>query len=445
MKPERIAIAGLNEDVDEGAVCVIAGRLVQVSPATLTIEDQSDRRTFGFPNQNPDLARVRVGDIVELFMRYENKAWRVGEAPKVLVPCLLEGAAQQRWMRRFFNQGDQKRRNLTLRSRLKRAMHDFFAHEDFLEMDTPLLVACPGMEPNLVGFSTEWVGPDRDWCKRYYMPTSPEFHMKKLLTMGYERIYEFSRSFRNGEYSGHHQPEFTMLEWYRAYAGYEQIMEDIEALVFYAVREATGKNHLEYRGHPIDLKPPWERVSVRELFLSRFRIDLNTIHSGADLATAAIANGFTYVRPDESLDDVFFRLFLTEIELKLGWEKPVILYDYPIEMAALSRRKDSNPRYCERFEVYMAGVELANAFGELNQAAEQAKRFKAFSDESQAQRGFHYEQDREFMQALRFGMPPSAGIALGFDRLVMLAANENALDAVLAFPHLAPVEEDVDS
>ncbi len=435
---ERIPIASIRDLEEEGATCVVAGRLVQLSPATLTLEDQTDRRTFGFPNNNPDLTRVRLGDILEVTLMLRQKAWRV-MSHRVLTPCMLDQEKMRQWMARWMETGNRKRRNLVLRDAVMRSMRDYFLSDNFLEVATPTLVACPGMEPNLTGFSSQWVGPFGGWEQNYYLPTSPEFHMKKLLVLGYERIFEFARCFRNREFSAHHQPEFTMLEWYRAYSDYETIMTDTEQLVSKAAQDALGTMTIQYQGRTIDLTPPWPRVSVRDLFLQRLKIDLSETRNAPALARAAIERGFSYVSPNETFEVVFFKLFLTEIEERLGWDRPVILRDYPMEMSALARRKPKDQRYCERFEVYIAGIELANAFGELTNAPEQKRRFMDDMAESDKERGFHYEPDEEFLEALSFGMPPSAGIALGVDRVAMLLANETSLFPVTAFPHRSPV------
>ena len=437
----RVQIKYLKEEQKENSLCRISGRLVQLSPATLSLEDETDRRTFGFPNYNPKLSRVRQGDILELTLRYHHKAWRV-ESYQVLVPCMLTDDRQRQWMKRWLSQGNHKRRNLVLRDYLSRAIRDFLWNLNFIEVATPSLVSCPGMEPHLTGFSTDWQGPETSWRKLFYLPTSPEFHLKKLLALGYEKMFEFCRCFRNQELSALHQPEFTMLEWYRAYEGYEQIMDDVEEMVHHAAQMVIGNEQLFYQGRQINLSPPWKRRSVRELFLETFEINLDSILSGADLARAARQNGYEYVNENETFEDVFFKLFLTEVEAKLGWEQPEILFDYPAEMAALSRLKPGNGRYCERFEVYIAGIELANAFGELNNADEQARRFDEFAAASERERRFHYEPDGEFLDALRFGMPPAAGIALGFDRLAMLFANETTIKAVCAFPHAVPQKKE---
>ena len=439
----RIVIGELTAQESEGQICHIVGRLVQLSPATLTLEDMTDRRTFGFRNDNPDLARVRIGDLLELKLEFHHKAWRAIET-QVLSPCLLTEQDQRRWMQRWFLHSNRLRKNLHNRDRITRTVREYFHQENFLEVQTPTLVPCPGMEPHLEGFQTVWEGPNHLWKKTLFLPTSPEFHLKKLLSLGYEKIFEFSKSFRNGELSGHHQPEFTMLEWYRAYESYERLMEDIENLVFQAAmsipKNGMGKaGVLHLNGKDISLAPPWKRLSIRQLFLDVFRVDLDKLQDGPDLARAARFQGFTYVSENESFEDTFFRLLLTEVEPKLGWDRPVILYDYPVELAALSRRKPQNKRYCERFEVYIAGTELANAFGELTNPNEQARRFSEFTELAMKERGYHYEVDGEFMDALKFGLPPSTGIALGFDRLVMLLCGENSLDAVMAFPHQAPI------
>jgi len=440
---KRIRIEALVNFEEENNTCTIAGRLIQKSAATLTLEDESDRRTFGYTNLNSDLARVRIGDLLELNLRYTHKSWRVIEQ-RVLVPCLLENKKHKQWMQRWFKQSDKKRKNLRLRANLKRSMREYFNRHEFMEVDTPTLVPCPGMEPNLLGFKSIWVGPDKTFRRELFLPTSPEFHLKRMLALGYEKIFEFAKSFRNGELSSHHQPEFTMLEWYRAYEGYEKLMEDVEYMVCRAAKEVLDSSSIDIKGKKIDLNPPWNRISVKDLFYDEMGINLDNIRNGIEFAIEANKNGYSYVKQAESFDDIYFKLFLTEVELKLGWDKPVILYDYPIEMAALSRAKPDNKRYCERFEVYVAGVELANAFGELNNANEQNRRFQQFGKESRDERGFSYPIDEGFIDALRFGMPPSAGIALGFDRLAMLFAGEKALDYVCCFPHRSPIEEEDD-
>lgn len=442
MNKRRIPLSNVASGAEQGSTCIVAGRLLQISPATLAIEDETDRRSFGFRNSSPNLSRLRVGDILQLNLKFRNDAWRV-EKYRVLVPCMLNNHVGRDWVQRWLEHGNRKRKNLILRDRINRAFRDFFHSQNFLEISTPLLVECPGMEPNLTGFQTEWRGPENIWRKKYFLPTSPEFQLKKMLVLGYERIFEFSRCFRNCEISSLHQPEFTMLEWYRAYKDYDVIMEDVEAAVYFAVNSVLGKDFLPFQGKMIAVKPPWKRVSIRELFVSAFGVDLDQVVNGADFAEQAIANGYDYVDAEDSFEDTFYKLFLTEIELKLGWDQPVIIYDYPIEMAALARRKPGEPRYCERFEVYIGGIELANGFGELNNVKEQAHRFDEFAMRSRGERDFHYEPDREFMEALGFGMPPSAGVALGFDRLVMLCAQESELDGVMALPHVEPpLEED---
>lgn len=441
MNGQRVQIGKLPEGDAENDRATVVGRLIQRSPATLTLEDETDRRTFGYPNDRPELNRVRVGDILRLDLFWRMGGWRVTSAD-VLVPCLLENSKQRDWMQLWFTHSNQRRRNLNLRARLIESLRAYFLRHEFLEVTTPSLVPCPGMEPTLRGFSTIWQGPDKAWMRKAYLPTSPEFHLKRLLVLGYERVFEFSRCFRNGEYSDLHQPEFTMLEWYRAYEDYTRIMDDTETMIARAARELLGRETLRCKGKDIDLSPPWTRISVRELFAQRLGIDLQEITDARQFAGAARLRGYTYVTAEDSFDDVFFKLFLNEIETGLGWDKPVILMDYPIEMAALARRKPQAPRFCERFEVYIAGIELANAFGELNNAQEQARRFDAFVKESDAYKGYHYDPDEGFLEALRFGLPPSAGIALGVDRLAMLFAQESNLDAVTAFPHRAPVLEE---
>ena len=260
--------------------------------------------------------------------------------------------------------------------------------------------------------------------------------MKKLLVAGETRIYQLARCYRNLERGPTHHPEFTMLEWYRANAGYREIMRDCEGLL----RACAGPQGVyRWKGMACDPRLPWEYLSVEEAFRRHADIDLLATApdparpDAARLAAEARRIGLT-AAPGDAWDDVFFRVFLERIEPKLGHPAPTILHDYPVSMAALSRVKPDAPRLTERFELYVAGLELANAFGELTDAAEQRRRFLADQQTRRARVGEAYPIDEDFLAALEHGMPEAAGIALGLDRLVMLAAGAEDIAQVLWAP-----------
>jgi lysyl-tRNA synthetase class 2 len=284
------------------------------------------------------------------------------------------------------------------------------------------------MEPHLRAFQTMLERPGDDSVPRF-LHTSPEFAMKKLLVAGLPRIYQLTHCFRNAERGSTHSPEFSMLEWYRAGASYLDLIGDCEALL-----RATGTRLMTWQGRVCNPYETWERLTVAEAFSRHCGIDvLPTVDDRDALAAAAQPLGIA-PHDGDTWEDLFFRIFLAAIEPKLGIGVPTVLYDYPISMAALSRPKASDPTLCERFELYVCGLELANAFGELTDAAEQRRRFEADQATKQKLYGETYPIDADFIAALEHGLPESAGIALGFDRLVMLVAGASHIDDVLWAP-----------
>jgi lysyl-tRNA synthetase class 2 len=321
-----------------------------------------------------------------------------------------------------------RRPYLEARGRILNAMRDVFASRGFTEVETPALQVSPGLEPHLRAFATLLERPGEAAAPRF-LHTSPEFAMKKLLVAGMPRIFQLTHCFRNAERGATHSPEFAMLEWYRAGATYLDLVADCEALL-----RAAGTRLMTWQGRVCDPHAAWERLSVADAFSRHCGIDiLATVEDLDALARAARPLGIAPHAAD-SWEDLFFRIFLAAIEPKLGIGVPTVLYDYPIEMAALARPKANNPRLCERFELYVCGLELANAFGELIDAAEQRRRFEADVTKKRELYGETYPIDEDFLAALEFGMPESAGIALGFDRLVMLASGATHIDDVLWAP-----------
>jgi lysyl-tRNA synthetase class 2 len=327
---------------------------------------------------------------------------------------------------------------LLARGRITDAVRAWFRARDFVEVETAILQPSPGNETHLHAFATELHDPGGARAP-LYLHTSPEFACKRLLAAGERRIFTFARVFRNRERGALHHPEFTMLEWYRANEPYETLVDDCAALLAVAA-EAAGTPSFSFRGRVCDPQTAPERLSVAEAFVRFAGIDLmTTLTPEPDrtrIATAAQAAGIR-VADDDTWSDVFSRVLVERIEPQLGVGRPTILDDYPSVEAALSRRKASDPRLAERFELYACGIELANAFGELTDPAEQRRRFAAEMAEKERIYGERYPVDEDFLAALAV-MPPASGIALGFDRLAMLAAGAPTIEHVLWTPVANP-------
>jgi lysyl-tRNA synthetase class 2 len=322
-----------------------------------------------------------------------------------------------------------KKPYLAKRQAVIRAVRAFFDAQGFDEVETPALQQAPGMEAHLHAFKTERLNPERDRAETLYLHTSPEFAMKKLLVAGCEKIYQICHTFRNAEGSRLHACEFTMLEWYRAHAGYRNIMDDCVDLLR-AVATSCGVSEFKHRGKSADPFADWEIISVIEAFQKYVGIKLNVESTVAEFS-ALVQSLSIHTAPDDSWDDLFFRVFLEKIEPHLGIGQPTILYDYPASMAALARRKPEDPRFAERFEVYVCGIELANAFGELTDAVEQRERFVESMALKEKLYGESWGVDEDFITALAHGMPESSGIALGIDRLAMLVSDAEDIKQVL--------------
>jgi elongation factor P--(R)-beta-lysine ligase len=319
------------------------------------------------------------------------------------------------------------------------AIRRWFSDQGFVEVDTSVLQVSPGNEAHLHAFSTTLIDP-AGAPHTLYLHTSPEFACKKLLAAGEERIFTFAPVFRNRERGALHHPAFTMLEWYRARTPYDELMQDCAQLLRLAAH-AAGARLLTHGARSADPFASPDRLSVAEAFHRYAGIDLLGTLAGATpdaaaLAAAATARGVR-VAEDDSWGDTFSRVLLAKIEPHLGNARATILDKYPCELAALARREAGDPRLAERFELYACGVELANAFGELTDPAEQRRRLEAEMREKERRWGERYPIDQDFITALAH-MPPAAGGALGLDRLVMLATGATRIEQVLWTPVAAP-------
>lgn len=313
---------------------------------------------------------------------------------------------------------------LTRRAALARAVRRFFDDRGYTEVETPYAVPAPGEEVHLRAFATTREHPDGR-REPLWLNTSPEFAMKRLLVAQAGPIFQFARVWRNGEASALHAPEFTMLEWYRPGAGMDDLIDETVALL-----QAVLPPVARCRGVTTDLSR-FERLTVAEAFHRYVGADLLAI--GEDAAGLAAAAGVR-LRDGETWDDLFFRLLLDRIEPRIGRDHPTFLTHWPAAQAALARRDPADKRVAERFELFICGIELANAFVELTDPAEQRARFQADRLRRHAVSGPDWELDEDFLAALAHGMPPSAGIALGFDRLAMLASEADRIGQVLWLP-----------
>jgi elongation factor P--(R)-beta-lysine ligase len=328
-----------------------------------------------------------------------------------------------------------RRPYLIKRSQIAARLRAWFAARDFVEVETAALQVSPGNETHLHAFATDLIAPGGERAP-LFLRTSPEFACKKLLAAGETRIVDFARVFRNRERGALHHPEFTMMEWYRANEPYETLMEDCAAVMQEAAR-VTGATRFTFREKTIDPFAAPERLTVADAFARHAGIDLlATINAGQGdhaLLAAAAAKAGVAVAADDTWGDTFSRVLAERVEPQLGLGRATILYEYPLPLAALARKKPGSARVAERFELYACGVELANAFGELTEVDEQRARFSSAMDEKARIYGERYPVDEDFLDALGI-MPPACGIAFGFDRLVMLATGATRIEQVIWAP-----------
>lgn len=329
---------------------------------------------------------------------------------------------------------------LLARGRIRSAIRAWFEGQGFVEVETACLQVSPGNETHLHAFKTEVIGTDLS-RRDLYLHTSPEFAMKKLLAAGEEKIFTFAPVFRNRERGALHAPEFAMLEWYRAsaphaHARYETLFEDCAAILRTAA-EAAQRQTWSYKTRVCDVCVTPERLSVDDAFLKFSDIDLAATYDDHTTNRDALAAGARQARikfgDKDSWADIFSRILTEKIEPKLGSDRPAILDHYPSHLSALARQVAASPKHAERFELYVCGIELANGFGELTDTVRQRAQLEAEMVLKQRLYGERYPIDEDFLSALAH-LPASSGCAIGFDRLVMLAAGAERVDQVIWTP-----------
>ncbi len=299
-------------------------------------------------------------------------------------------------------QQDLADKNYTLwkRAIIIQAIRRFFIANNYLEIETPCIIPAPAPEAYIETIRAE----------DNYLHPSPELCMKRILAAGYEKIFQICRCFRAKERGKLHLPEFTMLEWYSANTDYTDLMKDCEDLVSSLSKKINGNLFLSYRNRPIDLTPPWERLTVREAFLR-----------------------FAFIDPETAIEqDCFDEIMSFKIEPHLGTKKPTFLYDYPSSLASLARIKPGNEKVAERCELFISGIEISNGFSELTDPEEQKARFMQETRKMQNLGTPTCPTPKKFLNALKH-MPESAGMALGIDRLVMILTDKDRIDDVVAF------------
>lgn len=294
-----------------------------------------------------------------------------------------------------------KTKALQTRAGFLQRLRHFFSERNFLEVETPIRIPSPAPEEYIEAI------PSGSW----FLQTSPELCMKRLLAAGYPRIFQFCKCFRADERGNRHLPEFTMLEWYAASFDYQDLMDQCEALLTTTLKDMGHPQNITWQGKTIRLTPPWERITVTDAFSRYAPISLQ----------------------DALAKNQFDEILVEHIEPHLGCDRPAFLYDYPSKMAALAKIKETDPAVAERFELYIGGMEIANGFSELTDAQEQRQRFEEAFAARTARHRARYAMPENFLAALEH-LPPSAGIALGIDRMIMILADTAHIDDIIAFP-----------
>jgi lysyl-tRNA synthetase class 2 len=314
-----------------------------------------------------------------------------------------------------------------LRTKIVRAIRDFLNDRGYIEVETPMMQTIPG-GATAKPFKTHHNALDMD----LFLRIAPELYLKRLLVGGFEKVYEINRNFRNEGISTRHNPEFTMLEFYTAYADYRVLLDMTEQMISSIAQEVLGKTEVEYEGHQINLSAPWKRITYLDA-LRDAGVSDEVLTDGVKAREYAKKLG-AHLTGGEPLGKVLNEIFEALVEPKLI--QPTFITDYPTDISPLSKKCDDNPDYVERFELFVVGRELANAFSELNDPVDQKERFLKQVSEGEAGDEEAHQMDEDFIRALEYGMPPAAGEGIGIDRLVMLLTGASSIRDVILFPQM---------
>ncbi len=337
---------------------------------------------------------------------------------------------RQRYLDLIMNQN--VRDKFTKRSRLIKSIRSFLMERDFLEVETPMMQPLPGgaeAEP----FITHHNALDID----LFLRIAPELYLKRLVIGGFERVFEINRNFRNEGVSTRHNPEFTMLEFYQAYSTYEDLMDLTEKMFSHLAKEVTGSDTVTYQGSIINFGGKWERIPLLTALEKTGGIDKEILSDKTKLCEFAASKGIAVQEDRQSKGKIITKLFDVLVEPKLI--QPVFITDYPVEVSPLSKRSEKDPELTERFELFIGGYEIANGFSELNDPQEQKERFLQQLEARDAGDKEAHPMDDDYIEALEYGMPPTAGEGIGIDRLAMLLTDSVSIREVIFFPHMKPV------
>jgi lysyl-tRNA synthetase class 2 len=338
----------------------------------------------------------------------------------------VETRYRQRYLDLIVN--DQVQEVFILRSRIIQAIRNFFVARDFLEVETPMMQPIPG-GATARPFKTHHNALGMD----LYLRVAPELYLKRLVVGGLERVFEINRNFRNEGVSVKHNPEFTMIEFYMAYGTYEDLMTLNEELFVHVLQDTLGTNTIEYQQQTLDFTPPWQRISLFDALREIGRVD-DQVLTDPDAAVAFAESRDIILSKQDSLGNILAKIFDQLVEPKLL--RPTFIYGYPTEISPLSRRNDRNPDITDRFELFIGGKEIANAFTELNDPVDQRGRFMqqvSLRDAGDAEAQF---MDEDYLTAMEHGLPPTAGEGIGIDRVVMLLTDSPSIRDVIFFPHM---------
>jgi lysyl-tRNA synthetase class 2 len=456
---DRSAVADVlaaHEDLEPGASSGthyrLAGRVLgrrgMGKAAFLDLEDRSGRiqlmaSSNGLGEQYEQLTSVNLGDIVGV--SGEAVRSRRGELSlqlgsyALLAPCErplpdkhhgladVETRYRQRYLDLLIN--PEVRAEFELRARVVTSLRRELDGAGFVEVETPTLQPLYG-GANARPFTTHHNELDRD----LYLRIATELYLKRLIVGGLERVYEIGKNFRNEGVSFKHNPEFTLLEWYEAYADVDDAMTRTESLVAAAAVAANGTTKVERGGVEVDLAPPWPRIPLMLAIHDRTGIDVLAVREPGELGRLAVAAGAQAAAGDKTWPQLVDRLLSHFVEPNIT--SPVFLVDYPVELSPLARRREDDPSMVERFEAFVVGMEIANGFSELNDADDQLSRFQEQVRNREAGDDDAQPLDEDYVEALRYGMPPTGGVGLGIDRLVMLLAGRHSIRDVILFPAL---------
>lgn len=447
-----------NFEALEGSQVSVAGRIMSKrthgKAGFMHIQDASGRiQIYGSLDALGEEAydlfkKLDVGDIVgvqgEVFITKTGEiSIRAGEVT-ILAKCLrplpekwhglrdVELRYRQRYLDLIVNPG--VRRVFLLRSSIIRAIREFLDGRGFIEVETPAMHVIPGGAAARP-FVTHHNALDMD----LYLRIALELHLKRLLVGGLERVYEIGRVFRNEGISTRHNPEFTMLELYQSYSDYHEMMELTEQLLCYVANRALGTAVINYQGNEIDLTPPWPRITLTEIISRYTGVDITRLRTEDDARREAERLGLT-VMPGTTRGKIINEIFENLVEPRLI--SPTFVVDYPVDISPLAKRREDNPELTYRFEAFVAGMEVANAFSELNDPDDQRERFLEQARQREKGDQEAHEIDEDFLRALEYGMPPAGGLGIGIDRIVMILTDSPSIREVILFPTLKVREED---